>query len=182
MQLNEIIHNKIKTTHPLNKECSIFLKESQGQPILKNLPSTYEDFHKVKLRQRKKKGEFYKTFNEAFDNIPNLRQRSITVNGESTFVAENKETEPFFIFPIDGYKFMYSLEVMNSKQDYKDAFEKIVEIFEDKEIVEDLLKYTYTSKNLLEGIEHGSEIIIYNIPYCYAIRANIDYMTFLEQI
>ena len=182
MLLNEVIHGKIKTTHPIEKECSVFLKEAQGQPVLKNLPSKYENFHKVKLRQRKKKGEFYKTFNEVFDDVPNLRQRSITVNGEATFCTESGEIEPFFIFPIDGYKFMYSLEVTNSKQDYKDAFEKIVETFQDTEIVEDLLKYTYTSKNLIEGIVHGSEIIIYNIPYCYAVRANTDYTTFLEQL
>lgn len=182
MLLNEVIHGEIKPTHPIGKECSVFLNESQGQPILKNLPSNYEDFHKVKLRQRKKRDEFYKTFNEVFDDVPNLRQRSITVNGETTFCAENGKMEPFFIFPIDGYKFMYSLEVTNSKQDYKDAFEKIVETFQDTEIVQDLLKYTYTTKNLIEGIERGSEIIIYNIPYCYAVRANVDYTSFLEQL
>lgn len=181
MLLTEVIYNQNKTTLPIVEECSVFLKQSQGQPVLKNLSSNYDNFHKVKLRQRKKKGDFYKTFNEAFDNIPNLRQRSITVNGELTFVAEKGQTEPFFIFPIDGYKFMYSLEVTNSKQNYKETFKKI-ETFQGTEIVEDLLKYTYISKNLIEGIKHGSEIIIYSIPYCYAIRANTEYNTLLEQL
>lgn len=182
MLLDEVFYGKPKEVHPISCECSVFLNESQGLPLLKNFSSKYNDFHKVKLRQRKKQDNFYKTFNEAFVDIPNLRQRSITVNGECSFVAESGKLEPFYVFPVDGYKFMYSLEVTNSKQDYKDAFEKIVETFQDNEIVEDLLKYTYTTKNLLEGIEHGSEIIIYNIPYCYIVRADIEYNELLEHL
>lgn len=179
MQLTEVLH-KVKR-NPIPQECSMYLKESQGLPLLKNFPSHYKDFHKVKMRQRKKNDEFYKTFNEAFNN-PNLRQRSITVNGESSFISENNVMEPFYVFPINGYKYLYSLEVTNSKQDYRDAFELIVEIFHDKEIVEDLLKYSYISKNLKEGIEHGSEIIIYNIPYCYAVRASNNYQEILNKL
>lgn len=182
MLLDEVFCGKPKEVHPIIQECSTFIKESQGLPLLKNFPTQYDDFHKVKMRQRKKHDEFYKTFNEAFNN-PNLRQRSITVNGESTFIPESKDLEPFYVFPIDNYKFLYSLEVTNSKQDYREAFELVVETFHDKEIVEDLLKYSYTSKNLLEGIEHGSEIIIYNVPYCYAVRvSNNNYNEFLTSL
>lgn len=183
MLLDEVFCGKPIEVHPILLNCMDFLKESEGLPLLKNLPSTYNDFHKVKMRQRKKRDDFTKTFNGAFDEIPNLRQRSITVNGTSSFIAEEGKAEPFYIFPINGYKYLYSLEVTNSKQDYKDAFEKIVEMFNDNEIAEDLLKYTYTSEVLTEGIEHGSEIIMYNIPFCYAIRTStINYDELLTSV
>lgn len=170
MHLNEVLHGKVIEEHPILTECSSFLNESGGLAVLKNLPCRYDDFHKVKVRQRKRKDDFTKTFNEAFGDIPNLRQRSVTANGEVSFFAESGEKEPFYIFPIDGYRYKYSWEVTNSKEDYQEAFDVILELFDDKEVFEHLLKYTYTSENLTQGIAHGSEIIFYNIPYFYAIR------------
>ena len=38
------------------------------------------------------------------------------------------------------------------------------------DITRDLIKYTYTNKNLVEGIHSGSEVIFFNIPYFYAVR------------
>ena len=150
--------------------------------MLKNLSVGYDDFHKVKVRQRKRKDEFTKTFNEAFEDIPNLRQRSVKVNGQISFVAESEEREPFYVFPIDGYRYKYSLEVSNSEEDYQEAFDVIIELFDDTKVMEQLLKYTYTSENLVEGINHGSEIIFYNIPYFYAVRASSveEYNKFIE--
>lgn len=184
MQLREILHEKSKKIHPILAECSEFINESNRLPILKNLPIQYNDFHKVKVRQRKRMDEFTHTFNEAFDEIPNLRQRSVATNGEISFIAEKEGKEPFFIFPVDGYKYKYSLEVTNSKEDYQQAFDTILEMLEDKEVMELLLKYTYTSKNLKEGINHGAEIMFYNISHFYAIRASKydNYSDLLEKI
>lgn len=176
MQLIEILHGKTKVTNPILAECSDFLCLSEGQPLLKNLPCHYEDFRKVKLRMRKQKAntEFAKTFNEAFDEIPHLRQRAMFANGSVSFIAESGEREPFYIFPINGFKFMYSREVTNSSTDYMQAFETIFHQFQgDSNLMEQVLKYTYTKENLAEGIQHGSEIILYNIPYCYAIRQTV---------
>lgn len=161
--------------------CSQFLDEACGLPLLKNLPSDYGDFHKVKVRKRKHKksdpsGAFAEVFNEAFeDELTNLRERAIFANGEGSFEpADKKEFEPFYIFPIDGYQYMYSREVENSSQDYKTVFDAIFEEFGSErgnDVITDLLKFTYTSDKLHEGIDSGSEIILYNIPYFYAIRA-----------
>lgn len=184
MQLTEVLHGKAIKSHPLLVECTEFLKESEGLPVLKNLSINYDDFHKVKVRQRKRKDEFTKTFNEAFEDIPNLRQRSVKVNGTVSFVAESTEREPFYVFPIDGYRYKYSLEVSNSEEDYQEAFDVILELFDDTKVIEQLLKYTYTSENLVEGINHGSEIIFYNIPYFYAVKASSidEYEKFLEEL
>jgi len=177
----------------LLERCSEFLEESGGQPLLKNLPSEYGDFHKVKVRLRKSHKEdtsdFMDTFNEAFeDQLHNLRQRAVFANGPVSFEsADSDELEPFYIFPIDGFQYMYSKEVEDSSEDYKAVFDAIFEQFgSDKgnEVITDLLKFTYTSARLDEGIESGSEIIIYNIPYFYAIRASTvdDYSTLLTII
>lgn len=172
MKLITILRRSPEENNPILEECSQFLKESGGYPVLKNLPSNYNDFHKVKVRQRKRKDKFTQTFNEAFEEIPNLRQRAVIVNGEFSFKEEQGDREPFYVFLPDGYKYKYSLEVTNSQKDYQDAFEKILDLFEDNDIIERLLKYTYTSKELKEGITHGSEIIFYNVPYFYAIRTS----------
>lgn len=184
MQLSEVLHGKALEVHPIVAECSGFLNESDGLPVLKNLPTAYNDFHKVKVRQRKRKDRFTKTFNEAFEEVPNLRQRSVTVNGSASFFAESEKREPFYVFPIDGYKYKYSLEVTNSKENYQEAMDVILELFGDDEVMELLLKYTYKSERLAEGIAHGSEIIFYNIPYFYAMRASqyTRYEELLEDI
>ena len=160
----------------LNTRCSQFICESGTIPLLKNLPVSYEDFHRVKVRKRKIDDEFDNVFNEAFcDEVYQLRQRAMFANGPDSFeVAVDERSEPFFVFPIDGFKFMYSSEVKNSNDDYKAVFETIVERCGDDslDMVTDLLKFTYTHERLCEGLENGCEIIIYNIPFYYALRAS----------
>lgn len=172
----------------LREQCTQFLDESEGNPLLKNLPDTYDNFHRVKVRMRKGDGTFTDTFNEAFDDQhPGLRQRAIFANGEVSFEEEGDGLEPFYIFPIDEYKFMYSMEVENSSRDYKQVFDSLFEEFgaeRGNQVICDLLAFTYRQENLAEGIEQGSEVILYNIPYYYAIRASVvdDYTELLTQI
>lgn len=174
----------------LKTSCSQFLRESRGLPLLKNLPSSYKDFHKVKVRKRKgESGEFADTFNEAFETQhPGIRNRAIFANGIASFnPSESLEHEPFYIFLIDGYKFIYSREVMNSGEEYKQVFHTLFEQFGEErgnEVLTDLLRFTYTSTNLYEGIDSGSEIIVYGIPYFYAIRTSTikDYSELLCQV
>jgi len=178
----------------LAERCSQFFEEAEGRALLKNLSSNYGDFHKVKVRKRKQRksdpsGEFSEAFNEAFENeMRNLRERAIFANGELSFEpADHDDLEPFYVFPIDGYQFMYSREVENSSQDYKTVFDAIFEEFgsdRGNSVITDLLKFTYTSEKLHEGIESGSEIILYNIPYFYAIRTSTvdNYENLLKEI
>lgn len=176
----------------VGEKCREFLEESARRPLLKNLSTQYGDFHKVKVRKRKsveRERLFTETFNEAFTDINyDMRQRAIFANGPQSFApVVTEELEPFYIFPIDGYKFLYSREVKNSTQDYKHVLDIIMEEFgEDRgnEVMSDLLKFSYTSENLSEGIDAGAEIVIYNIPYFYAIRASTvnDYEELLDNI
>jgi len=160
------------------EQCSEFVDESKGCPLMKNLPSDYGDFHKVKVRKRKQRKQdpkgFSERFNRAFeDSVKDLRERAIFANGEDALQESALDQEEFYIFPVDGYDFMYSREVENSSVNYKTAFDAILEQLgtdEGENIISELLKFNYTSDDLAEGIRSGSEIIIYNIPYFYAIR------------
>ena len=175
----------------ISERCSQFLEDTCGSPLLMNLSKKYGDFHKVKVRMRKNREDdtFSETFNVAFkDEAWNLRERAAFANGLESFEpADNDDLEPFYIFPIDGFRFMYSTEVENSGNDYKKVFDTILEEFgadKGNEVLTDLLKFTYTSDNLYEGITQGSEIIMFNLPYFYAIRQSTveDYKKLLSSI
>ena len=173
----------------VSEKCSRFIEESEGFPLLKNLPTSYNDVYKVKVRKQKKTNEVSESFNEAFKNqLTDLRQRSIFAYA-SYDLPIIEEQEMFYVFPIDGFKYMYNSKVTNSGEEYKEAIDKISEQFgndnqEAIEIITELLQYTYTSTNLVEGLRKGAEVIVYSIPYYYAVRASIfeDYNQLLTSL
>ncbi len=173
MKINEVLRQDNSEFRVLVDECSQFIEESQRTPLLRALPCTYQNVHKVKVR-KKSAGTVDHPFNEAFDERdPHLRQRAVFTYGQIKETIEGME--PFFVFPIDGYKFMYSLEVTNSGQEYQHVFESIFESLGDErgnEVITDMLKFTYTHESLVEGITSGAEVVLYNIPLYYAVRVN----------
>ena len=180
--LNKKTHNPYEF---ILKECSQFLTEADGNALYKYLPNNYSDVHKVKVRLQRNKNNFTDTFNETF-NFTNLRQRAIYAMSE---LCENREEnlDSFYIFPKDGFKFLYSKEIKNSEQNFQNAFDVILDSFtmedEANGLIKDLLQYTYMSTKLIEGIESGSEIIFYNIPYYYAVRTSIiEYDSLLSKL
>lgn len=168
----------------LRTNCSIFLRESQGLPIFRQLPSSYADFHRVKVRLQKRKDGVSDVFERAFgQDYTNLRQRAVFTSASVPLVTEH--TEPFYVFPTDGYRFLYSKEVTNSNSDYRNVIDKLVlelgDLNEATDIVTDLLKYTYSTRGLHEGISSGAEVIFYGIPYYYAVRAHAcEYKTLIS--
>lgn len=170
-------HNTFHTTvrQTLSADCSTFLRESNGRPLYRSLPTSYGDFHRVKVRLQKRRDGVSDVFERAFGHdFTNLRQRAVFASPSRPLMTE--QMEPFYIFPIDGYKFLYSKEVTNSSSDYRNVIDKLVtelgNLNEATDIVTDLLKYTYATTNLHEGMSVGAEVILYSIPYYYALRAN----------
>lgn len=177
MKVNDLlISNKESTLiETIRDECSQFIYQSDGFPLLKNLPKSYNDFYRVKVRKRK--GDSVSThFNEAFD-YHQLRQRAVFANGFESLEEASENDTPFYIFPINGYRFTYQNNVQNSNDDYKKSFNSILESLGDEkggEVISDMLQFSYVdNENLAEGIKNGAEIIIYNIPYFYALRDSI---------
>jgi len=80
-------------------------------------------------------------------------------------------TESFYVFPINGFSFLYSKGLQNSSENFREVLNTLSEnVHGALEITSDLIKYTYTNNNLVEGIMSESEIIFYGIPFFYALR------------
>lgn len=159
------------------RECSNFLVESKGNPLIKYLPKNGPDQRKIKVRKGKKPSTFDNLFNNVFIDHPNLRQRCVFCNGVSGISkleqSEDESLDCFYIFPVDGFEFIYSPIVFDSSIQYKDTLQKFIEVMGECDAIEtfsEVLKYDYTSSDLIEGIQTGCEIIVYSIPYYYAIR------------
>jgi hypothetical protein len=181
MRLQHIIHDSSATTViNILDECGDFIAQSNGLPLRKYLPTTYNDVHKVKVRKKQKKDEFTAVFNEAFDEeVHQIRQRAVFANDVQ---PNDADVEPFYILPPNGFSFLYSTEVTNSSKQYQSVFESILDV-DDGETFKELLKFTYTSDHLYEGLAAGAEIIIYNIPHFYALRESThDYDEVLSLI
>ena len=178
---------------PTNKEpvqvCDQFIAESGGLPLYRNLPIEGDHARRVKVRQRKQESSIGEVFNAAFkERARNLYQRAIFATTEPEPITET--TEPFYIFPLNGYQYIYCTEVTKSESGFQKAFDTLIEQFGDsgeKEaigVLKDLLAYSYTDNNLNEGIVAGSEIIIYNTPSYIAVRCSSveDYQQAIEMI
>lgn len=171
-------HNSFNATvrQALRADCSTFLRESQGLPLFRQLPTSYADFHRVKVRLQKRKDGVTDVFERAFgQEYNNIRQRAVFASASIPGVTET--TEPFYVFPTNGYRFLYSKEVTNSDSDYRNVIDKLVQelgnLNEAADIVTDLLKYTYSTCKLYEGMASGAEVMFYGIPYYYAVRADV---------
>lgn len=161
----------------IKRECSIFLHESNNKPLIKNLSIRNDGFKKIKVRKKKKQDIFIEAFNIAFPEHKNIFQRSIFANGDNASIPPtNSDIEPFYIFPIDGYKFMYNIQVKNSSLEYKESIDNILKNINENaaiEIFSDIIRKNYNNNDLEHGINSDAEIIIYGIPYYYAIRKSL---------
>lgn len=190
MKLDDLLLSKkeFSLIDVIKESCSQFIYQSGGFPLLKNLPKQYGDFHKVKVRKRKG-DSVTNQFNEAFSKkLHHLRQRAVFANGLNSLEESSPTDTQFYIFPINGYRFMYQSNVKNSNDDYKNSFNSILESLGNKkggEVISDMLQFSYVDNvNLAEGIESGAEIIIYNIPYFHALRQSSieDYSEFWDRL
>jgi len=161
------------------RQCTEFLQESKGEPLLKNLSQneTHDWFRQVKVRHHKKESPLIESFNEAFESkfgIQRIHQRAIFTNGVKSFrLQEGYQT--YYVFPTNRYNFIYNPEITSSSKRYQSTFEELQENFDEgtvKGLITELLGYTYVSENLFEGIDKGAEIVFFGIPYYYAIHKN----------
>ncbi len=170
MLVGEILNGSGRYYSTINEECSQFIHESAGFPVYRALPQSYNSFHKVKVRTHRRSDDVSEAFNSAFKNeFHNIVPRSIFTQPSITESYSN--TEPFYVFPINGYKFIYSKGVQNSNENFRSVLNTLKENVNGAfEMTADLIKYSYVKNNLVEGITSDSEIIFYGIPYFYAVR------------
>jgi len=154
------------------RECSDFLKSSSGNPLVRMLPKDGPAMRTVKIRQKKTATRFDEAFNTVFSDHPNVRQRCVFTNGVHTH-SNDPTLDEFYIFPKDGFRFMYSTSVVDSSQQYGNVFDNLNEAMAPGNAIEtisQILEFDYRSDNLLTGILTGCEIIIFGCPSYYAIN------------
>jgi len=151
MLINDILYSvDYSQFDPIKTGCQQFFDESEGAPMVKLLPIGYEDFRKVKIRKKKPDAGFAESFNVVFeDEMRQFRQRSLFANGDIFLetVAFDDNVEPFYVFPIDGFDYVYSKEVTNSSDNYSDVFKEIFEQMGEHaadKIFSELIKFSYT--------------------------------------
>jgi len=162
----------------LAHECSDFLSSCK-YPLIKVLKkeTNCRNIKKVKVRTKRRKDTFIKHFNEAFSMHNNIHGRSVFCNGKHSEIR-NDEYEKVYVFPINGFRFLYNPDV-----EYHLEYEKIRNQIQEStslpsteadKLFIDMLEYSYKNNNisLSDAAFNGNEIIIYNIPYYYAIRKN----------
>ena len=158
----------------IQTECGQFLLESRELPLIKSLRETSSNFRKVKVRTKNISDEFVETVNEAFEGeYRNLYGRSVFCNGPHKNI-ENEE-EKVYVFPINGFKFFFNPNVTFFLSQYKKTYDKLNLSLDEKSaeaIFMDMVKYSYQENetNFRDALFSGKEIIIYNIPYYYAVK------------
>jgi hypothetical protein len=175
---------KLKT---IKSQCSQFLEESKQYPLLKNLSIYYEGFKKVKIRHKKINNVFVEAFNQSFYNThKDLFNRAIFANGMTPFntTPTSDVVEPFYIFPINGYNFLYNPLIFNSENQYLPEITKVKTIFDENAAIEmfkGVILSEYKVNHLDAALKIGAEVIFYGIPFYYAIRKSLvdDYKTFV---
>lgn len=159
----------------IKSECSSFINESNGYPLIKNLKSDNRYVRKVKVRTKKNSEGFIQKFNEAFNKEHNnIYGRSIFCNGKHNYLKNDNEL--VYVFPINGFKFLFNPNI-EYHMEYSKAFEKVEDkmtALEAENLLIDMIEYSYNSCNyaLHEALFSEKEIIIYNIPYYYAIKVS----------
>lgn len=153
----------------LKVECSDFLVESQGGPIFKTLPTIKSVFRKVKVRFRDDEPLTH-ILDLAFEReTKHISKKLVTVNGLDTYKFSEDHHSDFFIFPINGYKYIYN-RLADSHKNLRNVLEALQTNQLPPDVSEELLRYMYVTTELHEGILSGAEIIIYNVPFFYAVN------------
>lgn len=160
----------------LLQNCSRYIIESCGNPVLKNLSTRYDIIDTVKIRQRKgMDGQLSIAYSNAFE-FKSLYNRALFTNGTKSIATPDViDIETYYVFPPNDYRYLYNPEVMNSSVEYKTVFDLLFNEQHTEssfELVIDLLKFQYKSTDLAGGIQAGTEIIFYNIPSFYVIKCS----------
>jgi L-ribulose-5-phosphate 3-epimerase UlaE len=159
----------------IKKECSQFIRNSNGNPLFKSLPSGKDAFIRVKARHRKMHDDsFENAFNSAFQKQTNkIFSKAIFCNTNEVILPNH---ENYYVFPIDGYRILYSKNDKNTSKTYQTALAEILDMVAENHAVSlltTILSDDYTDENLSEALLHKKEILIYNIPYFFAIKCSL---------
>lgn len=177
-----IQHRKTMLPDTILNECSEFLLRSECRPLYRPLQISGDGFRRVKIR---KKASYAHRYDEYFDlafkhKREDLRLRSLIAQTQTTPVMD-AALERFYVFPINGYKILYSQQI----KDYSEYLKLLESVLSDTDMADSILKKlfqnAYQEDSIIDAMDTGSNILVYNIPYYYAIRESliVDYKAFV---
>jgi hypothetical protein len=156
-------------------ECSDFLSDSNNIPMYKHLPDN-KDQDKVKIRLKSKIEPYYNHIDKGL-NFKNFNNRSL-----KCYMDIGKPIPgyiPYYIFIPDGFQFIYTID--NRTIDLASIFLELSNKLDNSgDTFEELLKYYYNFKKLETGLKSNAEIIFYDIPYYYCIKADKPYKDIIK--
>jgi len=149
----------------ISDSCSTFIRESEGKPVFKILPhvSLYE---RIKIRVKNQNNPLSSVRDAAF-NFKKFDNRALEVLTHKP----PKDFGLYYIFPVNGYKFAYNTKV----DDMISKCESMGDVLHDHDTITEVLKYSYSIENLVNGLEHANKINFFNIPYYFAVNASLSY-------
>lgn len=161
----------------LKQHCQQFLLESEGLPLVKYLPKNKDGFCKVKLRHQNKTAmPFVGALNESLKgvvSVDNIFNRSLRANGYSGQQLQTNDLDLFYVFPIDGYRYVYNPSIQRHERELYESYNVLSQTESGLGIFQDLIKMVYRNDRLNEAISSGAEVLIYGIQAYYALRATI---------
>lgn len=154
---------------PILVECQQFLDNSLGMPLLMTLPNRYGGFKRVKVRHRKhRNNETAQAFNRAFNK--RIFQRAVFCDSVTSFTPVLDErvntTDIYYIFPPDGYRFLYNPAIKQLDVDHTNDDEL------EQHLLSDVFAFGYRQDSLWTAIESNTQIILYDIPFYYCVKAS----------
>lgn len=160
----------------LRINCEQFIEESGGFPLYKSFPSSYGSYKRVKVRFQKRKNLTSDVYEAAFGNgVGTFRERCVMASGAARILTESNESV-YYVFPVNGYQFMYSKQITDSSSAFEGVINTIIEnlpLSEGAALLTDLVKFSYQQTDLSEGIQSGAEIILHNIPSFYVVNTEL---------
>lgn len=173
----DLKESQLAFVYNIKNECSQFIQESGGLPLTKTLSENTPTIKKVKVRHRKGKHVLGEMLDNTFDEA---------LQSKAVFCSPHDEDNQYYIFPPNGYQFLYSNEIKDSSIHSQYIYDQILQSLNEEDatsIFKEMLKISYTNENLFEGLQSKSEIILFDIPYFYAISTDaIDYPSFLNML
>lgn len=160
----------LRADYNIMKECSSYLNQYEGPPFIKWIPNSAADDRtilKIKLRHRKNHSTFDDYFNYALSK-KGLRQKALFIKND----PENNSS-PYFIIPPNGYQTLYSSMVHDSKELEEKLFKPLLTlncVETIKSLFKEVLELHYTDTDPSQAIVQNREVILYNVPYVYAIK------------
>lgn len=161
----------------IRDHCSDFLSKNTNSPLMKTLPNREGFVERVKVRHKQTNDFVCLCFNEAFDaKETNLYSKLVFVNGDNT------SEQCYYIFPVNGFKFLYCKEVKSLVQHCNFLHETMSSFQQKHDIIVDMLKMSYHDDSIEEAIATNCEIIIHSIPFFYAVKNTKPYAEVLRLI